>query len=207
MPAAFPLQPNERHIIEAVLRFANLKRVDYARMLRCFDAVKAEADLRKVDPFSGQLVPGDTWQEPNFGPPELGLRDRSAENAQTVARMWLGQITSRKLRDVARDIGSFLPGNVTGAVSFEGRRLRLSYRVSKINGMLALGIAFLLDEGRGLTNRLKQCGYSKCGRFNLDLTPNGRPRRFCNEEHARRYSNEDSKNRQKRFRDKHQPKE
>jgi hypothetical protein len=63
-------------------------------------------------------------------------------------------------------------------------RLKAIYALNGVQASYALGVAFLLDTTRGLTRRLRQCGWSGCGRFSLAWE--GRPRRYCSTDHYRK---------------------
>ena len=60
------------------------------------------------------------------------------------------------------------------------RRLEYQFELGNFRAMAAMATALILDDSYGLANRLKKCGNPKCGKFNLDLKPHGRPRTHCN---------------------------
>jgi hypothetical protein len=93
-----------------------------------------------------------------------------------------------------------LRDKVRGTLRLEGERLEYFFAINNVESGCAWAVALLLDQRYGLTNRLRQCGWSRCGRFRVDLAPRGRPRRFCSDEHKRLYDLETSGERVRRSR-------
>lgn len=164
----FALQTEQKALVETVLWFANLKRI---------------RSTKQVEQRFAQLplVPGvfQIIEEENLA---------AYQQDQAELRRWLEIITksAAKRRNVANEIANRLAQTVTARLSFSHGRLVYVYGITGVQAACALGIAFMLDETLGLSSRLKQCGNPECLRFNLDLLPKGRPRRFCSEECKKR---------------------
>jgi hypothetical protein len=203
-----PLQDFDKRTIAAVLRFANLPSIESDASERRAAAI--------FQPFVRDWMPMLVKFDPVTGRQEEAPMMQFTEmykELHAIARGWLGRIVDARSspRATAARVTEALAKEVEAAFSEEVSasltlfpRVRLRY-VCEINGApaaVAFAVALILDEGRGLRDRLARCGYSKCGKFNLDSSPTGRPRRFCDADHARRYDAEDSKYRQKRYRNK-----
>jgi len=179
------LLPEEKAVLETVLWFANLKRI---------------MSTRQVEKRFAALSPG-IFQVIEAGKVEAYRRD------QAELREWMLRIANsasgRKV--VANVLAPRLAQTVHAGMVFDKKRLRYAYALTGVQACYALGVALLLDETRGLADRLKQCGNAKCGRFNLSLTPGkmGRPRRFCNDTCKRLADNQGSAERQRAYRMRH----
>lgn len=175
------LAPEERAVVEAAIKFANLGRITSA------------AQVEKL--FAGINSPVFQTVGTNY--------KTYIENDQPRLRRWLRCITGNRAdRDkVTAEVAPFLAEKLAVLPVLEGRRLHYRYFITGVEGACGLAVALLLDESRGLADRLKQCGYSKCHRFNLDLHPKGRPRRFC-PGHKELHDRETGAERQQRYRNK-----
>lgn len=175
MPLALPRE--HQKAVEAVRRFANLQRVDSDEQVeRCFRGL---IDLRDALPV---------WIDPKTGREKRAVISTDLyTDLQSILRGWLGKIarSTRGQREVAGEIAEVLVESVDTSTRFDNRRLTQVYSFKSVGAACAFGVALILDERHDLASRLKQCGWSKCGHFNLDLNPKGRPRRFCSPEHKR----------------------
>lgn len=176
MPLA--LQDAERVAIKAALQFANLKQIDDAQVHRCFRDV---IDFRDILPTDLVQKNGVMVERPAVG----SLADYQAW--QGALRDWFSRISQseRGRRSVATEVAPVVEESVSASLCFDKRRLNVEYSFRSVRAVLAFASALILDERRGMTSRLQQCGWSKCGCFNLDIDAKGRPRRFCSREHKR----------------------
>jgi hypothetical protein len=199
------LLQEERAAVDAALRFANL-----GHPIREPDVERCFAGLVDFDEFRPRRHAGeDNWVRFNLAPLYARI--------QKLVRAWLTLIVKGRRapkrpggpaalqagrKKVARRVASLLARSidhaaVTPAVK-DGRLVLTCHFGNSIEAACAFGIALILDERRGLTNRLKQCRY--CGRFNFaERKGRGPLPQFCNDEHARLYWNKDSKKRQAEF--------
>lgn len=154
-------------VLQATIRFANLRRIRSTRQVE---------ELFKGLPIIGHrfkvLRPGE---------------EATFRTDQQELRTWLLAIAKGKANAIAREVDERL-GIITAAVGFDGRARKLTTRwaVEGVRDSYALGVALLLSWSFGLTKRLGYCDAPKCGRFRLDLTPRGRPWRYCNAAHRRK---------------------
>lgn len=119
---------------------------------------------------------------------QAGLRERLAGIAS-------GDTARREIIAAqAREMLSTVPTRL----DLVNHRLVFGYAVPGIGAACWLAIALLLDEGRGLTNRLGQCRKPGCARSNLTFV--GRPRIFCNDAHREAYDRIVAKNRVRAWR-------
>ncbi|HLW58927.1 MAG TPA: hypothetical protein VKV57_03270 [bacterium] len=180
---------DESRLIRAAIHFANLQRI---------------TSPEQVEAMFFQLGPQQTG--PTFK--ALSLSPISAEaaiaafrdNDQAELRRWLTEIAERGVaaRDRIRDEVNVRLRAVNVHPIFDGRRLRLEvWPSSGVQAAYAYAVAMILDDERGLTNRLGHCpGRSPmhpCGRFVLTLE--GRPRRFCSVAHRLAWNRADAKER------------
>jgi hypothetical protein len=169
----FALTSRERQAVEAVRRFANLRRIESnAAVERCFRGL-VDFDEFRVRP-SGRAD-------------EYHAAGAYADD-QAHVQGWLSRIanaTKPRRRaaaaEVATEVAPELEASVTTALVFADGRMDVAYEFGSVTAVCAFAVALILDDRRGLTSRLGQCGY--CGTFNLDQNPTGRPRRFCSPEH------------------------
>jgi hypothetical protein len=59
-------------------------------------------------------------------------------------------------------------------------------RLNGVQACTAFAAALLLDRSRGLHKWLERCELPECRRWFFDYKPTGRPKRFCNTQHAAR---------------------
>lgn len=174
MTKPLALQADERQAIEATRRFANLPRIESdAEVERLFRDL---VDFRESTP---------TWVDAKTG------RERRAVtltamygDIHSVVRGWFARVRSiSRRRDLSVEINRALD-SVDAGLILRGGRLEYTHRFLSVFAVCAFATALIIDERRGLASRLQKCGW--CGRFNLDLDPRGRPRRFCSPEHKAR---------------------
>jgi hypothetical protein len=189
---ALALQAEERRVVEAALRFANLRRITSARQVeRLFAEI---VDFHESMP---------TWQDAATGR-ERAMVDATALyiEAQRQVQDWLARIARSEggRQEVAREITARLADGIGARLSIRNRRLSYAFDIGSVPTACVLAVALILDEGRRLTSRLRRCGWSRCQRFNLDLDPTGRPRRYCTPEHKRQHDAETVPERVRRYR-------
>jgi hypothetical protein len=160
--------PDERDLIARVLRFANLRAVTRtAQVERLF----LEAPLvQATAPVFGILQPSEV---------DIYRGDQKLL-CKALAGIASGQLAER--RRWAEHASQTL-GDTVQVKLHVGEHLGVTYRLAGVMAATWLAVAFLLDEGRGLTNRLGQCRKPGCGKFHL--TFEGRRRIFCSEAHRR----------------------
>lgn len=167
----FALTNRERQAVEAVRRFANLRRIESnaAAVERCFRG----------------LIDFDEFRTRPSGRADEYRLDGAYADDQAHVQGWLSRIANAKRRtvtaEVAAEVAPELEASVTTALVFADGRMDVAYEFGSVAAVCAFAVALILDDRRGLTSRLGQCGY--CGTFNLDQNPKGRPRRFCSHEH------------------------
>jgi hypothetical protein len=168
------LLPGEARLLERFVWFANLKEI------------KSDAQVEDVvakDLVAVSYIPGmDRFGRSNF---------------DTVRAAQI------RVRDYYLHL--IITGNVQSACEFVERDLkreRVTYYLDRtrnglryvpyihnIGSFYAYCGFLLLDEARGAGPRLRQCLAPDCGKFHLNLTPKGRPIRFCTSAHRASYFN------------------
>src|SRR5438874_3226715 len=141
----------EQDAIRRCLAFANLRAVG--------STAQVEAIFR-----GASLTAGLPFRVLDATEREAYVRD------QRDLRRRLAAITSGDVRArtaVAREVSGLLAQTVGVRVVLDGDRLRLAYDVAGVGALCALALGFVLDEARGLVNRLGRCGKPRCQRFNL----------------------------------------
>lgn len=173
---ALALLDEERKLVEGMLAFANRRQITSARKVQW---------LFCQPKYPGQEQPRDCIRLKRFH--------------QRRLREWLERITKSEAgrKDLAEEIAWSLRRVkaylVLGVDQAGKRRLSYDYQIVDADPIRAIetgylaAVALILDESRGLTNRLKQCRWSRCKRFNLDFEPKGRPRTFCDGDHKYKY--------------------
>jgi len=176
------LLPEERQVVEAVLWFANLKRIR--------STGEIEGRFMRLS-----LVPG-VFQVIGAGEVE------AYGNDQRELREWLSLLAGslRGRNSIEEAVSRRLQETILSRLLIRNGKLQYRFALTGVQAACALGVALILDEYRGLGSRLKQCGNADCLRFNLDFEPRGRPRRFCSEKCKRAYDNQDAVERVRRFR-------
>ena len=158
--------PEEQKVIEAALVFANLRRI------RSVD--QAQKIFMRL-PLVGRrfnVIPRSEV--------------RAFRKDQTELRYWLERIDrvgESAREEIAAAVADRL-GAVDTRVTFDGERVLYGFALSGVQAGYAYAVGLILDGSRDLTSRLRQCTAPGCGRFRLDLE--GKPRKYCNEEHRRR---------------------
>lgn len=171
-----PLSEAEQKIIDAVLKFANLRHVEsVGQVLRVLmPAVKAngspiiltipEADLGAFDDDRAQLL---QWLD------TIGRRRPTKADRENI---W------GNLRMVLKDT---VRGDATWALTPEGTLASTAHPVlDGVQACTAFAAALLLDRNRRLHRWLQQCGLPECGKWFFDWRPRGAPRKFCCAVHA-----------------------
>ena len=182
---ALALLKEEQEVIEAVRWFANLKRIT--------STAQVENRFARLSPVPGIFQVIEPHQVQAYRDDQEELRGWLSDIARSHgARIKLEPKLSMRLNNT-----------VTVAIAFSHGRLIYQFGLTGVQACCAFGVALLLDEKKGMTSRFKQCRYSKCRKFNLDFTPKGRPRTFCNDECKKRFDNETAKERVRRFRRKY----
>ena len=180
MPVRTP-EP-ERDLIERCLRFANLRHVQTTRQVEeIFDGTSllGGAKVRRIDPSERDVF----------------VRDH-ADLRQRLEAIVSGEAGRAAVRP---QVSTLLAQTVRLQLVVHRARLVLGYDAAGVGACCALALGFILDDSRGLTNRLGQCRKRGCGRFNL--TFRGRPRFFCNEKHRLAFDKIDARERVRRHRE------
>lgn len=179
------LSPAERAIVEVTLAIANSKRLS----------------LRDFRPLEQRLILAGVRIESL-----LALDLSMPRDIAGMLRAWLATIARKgrlsALDEIAPRLGPYLAKNALRP-SLENGKLVYTLGVNIIPGLLAYGVALILDRSRGLTYRLGQCGY--CGRFNL--TFEGRPKTHCSEAHRLKYDRKMAAERMREYRKRKQGRE
>ena len=167
------MSPEELSLIASALEFANLKSIDSTNQV--------ENIFKRNVPLIGSFFK------------VIPAKDRSAyEGDQRELRGWLKGIAeppTTNREKVGREVAKRLK-TVDTKITFHGGRSRMSFALSGVQACYSYAVALILDEQRGLTSKLAQCGWSTCGQFRLDASPKGRPRRYCDSEHKWRAEGE-----------------
>ncbi len=181
---ALTLHPEERDVIEAVLWFANLRRITSTHQI--------EVRLSGLSYVKGYFMVIEPHEVDAYRHDQAELRE------------WLEDIISSEAgRNRVKKKVSERMNNVSEAkLLFENGSFGYRFVLHGVQAVCALGLALILDKKRGLSNRLKRCGNPDCLRFNLDFEPKGRPRRFCNDSCKRAFDNVDAVERVRRHRGK-----
>jgi hypothetical protein len=178
------IPPAERDLIERTLKFANVQLVpsttDIESIFRSAPLVQATTAVFKV------LRPQEVDA---YRMDQRVLRD-------VLAGIASGRVVDR--RRWAEHATRTLGDTVHARLAVVGSRLVFAYQVTGVIAATWLAVAFLLDEGRGLTNRLGQCRKPGCGKFNL--TFEGKRRVFCNDAHRLAYDRTVAKDRVRAWR-------
>lgn len=160
------ISEQEQDLIQAALRFANLK-------------IKSAGQVEKLFmPFASGIFQSIAQTNHDGAP---------YRNDQAAFRNQLLKITSNGVlarQEVMTEVAEQL-ATIPAKISFKDGRLIYIYGTPGIQGMLALALALVLDESRGIVNRLGYCAASGCGKFRLDFV--GKPRRFCSDEHRYKF--------------------
>lgn len=150
------LQDHEKQAIKAALRYANLRAMPM-------------------------------WLDPKMWPPEAlyeWLREALLRIAASPRRNVAE--TKRERQAVREEIAPALVQGAAARYVFKAGRLELTHSYRSFREVCVFALALILDERRRLASRLHKCGWDGCDRFNLDVDPKGRPRRFCNPVHKAR---------------------
>jgi hypothetical protein len=176
-----------------------------AEALQLVHAAVAFANLRRLR--SSRQVEGLFMRLPFVARPfkTIPRRDVGAYlQDQAELRLWLSKVA--ELGSAARPlIGPAVAqrlGTVAVRLSFDAAagRLQPVYQLDGVQACYSLAVALLLDVATGLTGRVAHCGWSRCGRFWLALSPRGRPRRYCSAAHRRKADQERAAERVRRWR-------
>lgn len=169
----------ETKIINAALRFANLKRIrTTAQVENIFKKLPLVGGVFKI------LQPGE---EGAYKKDQARLRD------------WLEKI-ARGSGDVAGEVHVLLR-TIDASVVFNSKaeRLEFAFGLSGVEACCAFAVALILDTDKRLRTRLGHCDAPGCGRFRLDHK--GKPWKFCNEDHREAADRAGAKKRVKDWRD------
>jgi len=161
------LRKEEKKIIEEVIWFANLKRIQSTSQIeQRFMKLPLIAKVNDLPAF-GTLKPSEV---------------EAYRNDQFRVREFLESISNsnKGRKQVDSKIAELIDRTVISQINFKDGKLTTKYILSGVEAVYSFALALILD--RGIAGRLKQCGNPNCLRFNLDFEPKGRPRRFCNDE-------------------------
>mgnify|MGYP003664603713 FL=1 len=178
------LHQEEQDVVEAVLWFANLKRISSTKQI--------ETRFSKLSLVKSYFMVIDPNQVDDY-----------RENQEKL-RYWLQEITkSNKGRKEIEGIVSKEMEQVSETkLTFKKGVFGYEFLLHGVEAVYTLGTALILNRKTKMATRLKQCGNPDCLRFNLEFKPKGRPKRFCNSECKRVHDNATAKERVKRYREK-----
>lgn len=178
------LHDEEQEVIEAVLWFANLKRVSSTAQIE-----KRFSKLSLVKSYFMVIKPNEVHE----------YRDNQAK-----LRHWLQKITrsNQGRKEIERIVSKEMKQVSEAKLTFKDGNFGYEFLLHGVEAVYTLGTALILDRKKKLTTRLKQCGNPDCLRFNLDFKPKGRPKRFCDVECKRIHDNATANERVKRHREK-----
>jgi hypothetical protein len=180
------LTSDERGLIEATLRFANLRSIKSTRQVE--DLFLATPLVQATARTFGRLQPHEVAKYRDDDQRILKEALAGIASGDPAERQRWFEHASGTLRDTAHLSLARVKG-----------RLIFGYELTGVMAATWLAVAFLLDEGRGLTNRLGQCRKPGCGRFNL--TFHGKRRIFCKTEHRLAYDRSVATERVRKWRD------
>lgn len=198
----YALRDYESHLIQATVRLANSRRQRVSA--EDVDAQMAVSAFLTLCDFEANV---DDLLLPVARSMCLEYRDQ--------LRDWFERITkaNNQRREVAQEVNSIIWDAVKLNLRLSEnekksfRYIETQFGPKTVLGALALATALILDESYGLTNRLKQCGNPECGKFNLDVKPQGRPRTHCNDTCKKAADAKTSAKRSKDWRDKNKRKQ
>ncbi len=168
---ALALHKEEREVVEAIIWFVNLKRIRSTKQI--------ENRFQKLGFVKTKIKDIETENVKAYRYDQAELRD------------WMQSIikSQRGKKEIMEKVIERLDQVGGIKLVFKKDRLEYEFTLNGVQAVCALGLAFILDENRGLTTRLQQCGNLDCNKFRLDFKPKGRPRRFCNEKCKRPFDN------------------
>ena len=177
--------PEQAALVSAVLAFANLRPLrSVAQVQKLFRAVPGATAVF-------QTIPAKDL--PAFKQDQRDVRD------------WLAAIATReaeRIRAVEHAVSQLFPKTVISVYSLE--RHTVHWVFPGVQACYVAGVALILTRPLALARRLGQCraplegADGICGRFRLDLA--GKPRRYCNDEHRRRFDAADAARRVRKMR-------
>jgi len=161
----FAVTPEEQSLIESMLDFANM------------ESINSTSEVEDLFRRNVSLV-GDVFQV--IPPTETGAFVRD----QLELRRWLELITKSRAgrKTVGAEVAALL-GTVATRATFQEDELRVAFGLRGVQACYAYAVAVILDRRRKLANKLGRCGWSKCGKFQLNFSAIGRPRKHCNAQH------------------------
>ncbi len=168
----------EKRVIQAMLAFANLKTIRSTKQVE-------ELFFPLADERFQTIPTKDKW---------------AFEDNQRELRKWLEEISkggTAGVKQIRSQLNERLKAVRLRPVLEEGKaKYKLS--IDGVQAAYSYALWLILDEKRGLINRLNKCGAPGCGRFRLDFE--GKPRRHCNEKHRRAADKLTGAKRQKEYR-------
>jgi len=173
--------PDEQVLISRVLAFANMKRIN--------SASEVESLFSSLS-FTGWY---DEKRQRRFQVIKKG-GVQAYRSDQTVLKGALAEIVGGKAENVAevtkrvRSVLERLPVLLVPTVEGKPRQILL---FAGVEACVHYALLLLLDASRGMGDRLGQCDAPGCEKFNLAFE--GRPRRYCNDEHRLKADTKDKK--------------
>jgi len=157
--------PEEQTLVESALAFANLK------------VIKSTSEVEDLFRWNVALV-GSVFQV--IPPAETG----SYENDQRELRRWLELIRQSEAgrKQVGVEVAERL-GTIESRATFQENELRVEFALSGVQACYAYAVGVILDRRRKLVTKVGHCRWSQCGKFQLNFSPAGRPRNYCNKQH------------------------
>jgi len=109
--------------------------------------------------------------------------------------IWLGFVRAGKGAEIVDEVNEKLKEKTRMRVQASRHGLRFGPEVNGVEAVCLYAISLLLDDSRGAAERLRRCGAPGCGKFILDLSPSGRPRRSCEGHRLRAWREEQRRKR------------
>jgi hypothetical protein len=160
----------EQALLDAVVRFANLKIKSTQQVEQLFMASPLAARAFKVLPARNV----EAYRED-----------------QATVRMWLGRLATSGAaarKTIGPEVAERLARTVLVRLTYDTttHTVGVSGFLDGVEACFSYATALLLDRHRGLAGRIGRCGWSRCGRFRLHRGEAGRPRQHCTITHRRR---------------------
>lgn len=202
---ALAVREEERKLIKGMLEFANMRKITSAGKVQAL-FWQPKYNLRKEHKH---YCRGIKWFQKRYLRPWLSRMTTEGEEgrkrvAEEIAWPVRNVPVHIELVEEARTGRTGKKGKTpAGTPPVVTRRVAYFYDVYGKDPVVTvrvgclIALALILDESRGMTSRLKECGW--CGKFRLDFELKGAPPKFCNKPHKDLY---DSKERVKRKREK-----
>jgi hypothetical protein len=172
----FPLTREEEVVIHAALKFANLKTVESIdQVLDILGPAMLVSGARHMQTIPETSIGAFVNDQGQLRKCLDTIRRRRPKKAE-LDHIW------GSLRKVLTDT---VHGDAVWHLTDDGTLSAAAHpRLEGVQACTAFAAALLLDRSRGLHKWLERCELPECRRWFFDRKPTGRPRRFCNTQHA-----------------------